>query len=91
MDIICKWLREWLLTIGEVVVGGGMGERAAIFWAPIWGGLKFSEPAFRGGLQFLGAFRRCARSNGFCVTEILSTALKTMAMQVILTELHTQS
>ena len=21
--------------------------RAAIFWAPIWGGLKFSEPAFR--------------------------------------------
>ena len=28
--------------------------RAATFWAPIWGGLKFSEPAFRRGLQFAG-------------------------------------
>ena len=28
------------------------GGRAAIFWALIWGGLKFSEPAFRRGLQF---------------------------------------
>ena len=26
VDIICKWLREWLLTIGEVVVGGGGGD-----------------------------------------------------------------
>ena len=44
---------------------GGVGERAAIFGAPIWGGLKFSQPAFSGELQFLGAFRRCARTNGF--------------------------
>ena len=48
MDIICKWLREWSLTIG-VGRGGGGGragkfwKRAAIFWAPISGGLKFSE------------------------------------------------
>ena len=40
--------------------GGGGGRankfwgRAAIVWVPIWGGLKFSEPAFRGGLQFSG-------------------------------------
>ena len=58
-------LREWSLTIGG---------RAAIFWAPIWGGLKFSEPVFREGYNFLGAFGRYVRTNGFCVTEILSTA-----------------
>ena len=40
----------------------------------VWGGLKFSGSAFRGGLQVLGAFGRCARINGFCFTEILSTA-----------------
>ena len=38
-------LREWSLTIGG---------RAAIFWVAIWGGLKFSEPPFMGGLQFSG-------------------------------------
>ena len=79
--------------------GGGGGERTdkfwgrvAVYWRPIWGGLKFSEPVFRGGgCNFLGAFGRWARTEGFCVTEILSTAWNTMAVQVILTELHTQS
>ena len=61
--------------------GGGSGRagkfsgRAAIFLAPIWGGLKFSEPAFREGLQFLGAFGNVrVLLNGSCATEILSTA-----------------
>ena len=45
-----------------------------IFWAPIRGGLKFSGPAYREGLQFPGGFGRCARTNGFCVTETLSIA-----------------
>ena len=63
-------------ALGTRLGGGGskFWGRAAIFWAPIWGGLKLSGPAFRGGLQFLSAFGRCAGINGFCVTEILSTA-----------------
>ena len=65
-------LREWSLTIGGRA--GKFWGRAAIFWAPIWGGLKFSEPVFREGYNFLGAFGRYVRTNGFCVTEILSTA-----------------
>ena len=72
----CKTLvRERSLTIGGGE-SGKFGGRAAIFWTPIKGGLKFSGPAFRGGLQVLGAFGRCARTilNGFCATEILSTA-----------------
>ena len=73
---------------GEGLVN--LGRRDAIFWAPISGGLKFSEPARGEGYNFLDAFGRCARTNGFCVTEILSTAWNTMAVQVILTELHTQ-
>ena len=49
-------LRQWSLTVG----GGGrlvifFRGGATIFWAPISGGLKFSEPAFRGGLQFSGS------------------------------------
>ena len=44
----------------STIKGGGGGRankfwgRAAIFLVPIWGGVKFSEPAFRGGLQFSG-------------------------------------
>ena len=35
--------------------GSGVGwGRGAFFWVPIWGGLKVSGPAFRGGLQFSG-------------------------------------
>ena len=45
-------------------LGGGLVNFGA--------GLKFSGPAFRGGLQFVGAFG--VLLNGFCVTEILSTA-----------------
>ena len=56
----------WLLVRGGGGVGGrgleNFGGRAAIFWAPIQEGLKFSGPSFRGGLQFLGAFGRCART-----------------------------
>ena len=49
------------------------------------------SPHLGEGYNFQGAFGRCARTqNGFCVTEILSTAWNTMAVQVILTELHTQ-
>ena len=32
------------------------------------------SPHLGEGYNFLGAFGRCARTNGFCVTEILSTA-----------------
>ena len=46
------WRRE--VEEGKGVVINYWGGRAAIFWAPIWGGLKFSEPAFRRGLQFSG-------------------------------------
>ena len=55
-------IKERSLTI--LGSAGKFWGEDAIFWAPIWGGLKFSEPAFG----------RCARTNGFCVTEILSTA-----------------
>ena len=81
-------IKERSLTIGGRA--GKFWGKDAIFWAPIWGGLKFSEPARGEGYNFLGAFGRCARTNGFCVTEILSTVWNTMAVQVILTELHTQ-
>ena len=50
--------RERSLTIGGRGGGG------------VLGGLKFSGSAFREGLQVLGAFARCARINGFCVTEL---------------------
>ena len=82
-------LRERSLTIGGRV--GKFWGRDAIFWAPIWGGLKFSEAAWGEGYNFPGAFGRCARTNGLCVTAILSTAWNTMAVQAILTELYTQS
>ena len=81
-------MKERSITIGRRA--GKFWGKNGIFWAPIWGGLKFSEPARGEGYNFLGAFGRCARTNGFCVTEILSTAWNTMAVQVILTELHTQ-
>ena len=29
--------------------------RVAIYWRPIWGGLKFSEPVFRGGVVIFWA------------------------------------
>ena len=32
------------------------------------------SPHLGEGYNFLGAFGRCARTNGFCVPEILSTA-----------------
>ena len=41
----------WGGEAGNFFSGGG----ATIFWAPISGGLKFSELAFRGGLQFSGS------------------------------------
>ena len=49
--------REWSLTIG----GGG---RAGKFWERVahLGRAKITGPALRGGLQFLGAFGRCART-----------------------------
>ena len=50
-------LSELFIPFKGVVInygGGGGCWRAAIFWSPICGGLKFSEPAFRGGLQFSG-------------------------------------
>ena len=56
-------LREWSLTIG----GGGRAAhlgRAKIFWARIREGYNFWAP--------LGDVR--AQLNGFCATEILSTA-----------------
>ena len=93
-------LKLWLivhLRKRSLTIGGGGGRagkfwgRDAIFWAPTWGGLKLSEPAWGEGYNFLGAFGRCARTNGFCVTAILSTAWNTMAVQALLTELHTQS
>ena len=88
--------KPWLIVqIKErsLTIRGSAGKfwrEDAIFWAPIWRE-KFSEPAWGEGYNFLGAFGRCARTNGFCVTEILSTAWNTMAVQVILTQLHTQS
>ena len=51
-------LREQSLTAGgggRLVIFFFFGGGATIFWAPISGGLKFSEPAFRGGLQFSGS------------------------------------
>ena len=56
-------LSELFIPFKGVVInywGWGVGRagkfwgRAAIFWAPICGGLRFSEPAIRGGLQFSG-------------------------------------
>ena len=47
-------LTWWSLTIWAGGGGWLFWGRAAIFWVLIWGGLKFSEPAFRGGLQFSG-------------------------------------
>ena len=87
--------KPWLIVhIKErsLTIRGSAGKfwrEDAIFWAPIWRE-KFSEPAWGEGYNFLGAFERCARTNGFCVTEILSTAWNTMAVQVILTELPAQ-
>ena len=50
-------MRAWriLLPLGsshKLLGGPGLGARAAIFWAPIWGRLKLFGPAFMEGLQF---------------------------------------
>ena len=50
-------MRAWriLLPLGsshKLLGGPGLGARAAIFWAPIWGRLKLFGPAFMEGFQF---------------------------------------
>ena len=62
---------------------GGRGDgragkfwgRAAIFWAPIYGGLTFSGPHLGEGYNFWAPLGDVSvLLNGFCATEILSTA-----------------
>ena len=67
-------LRERSLTIGGRA--GKFWGRDAIFWAPIWGGLKFSEPAWGEGYNFLRAFGRCARTNWVLCYQNIKHCLK---------------
>ena len=74
-------IRERSLTIGGWGGGGGDGRagkfwgRAAIFWAPIYGGLTFSGPHLGEGYNFWAPLGDVSvLLNGFCATEILSTA-----------------
>ena len=72
-------------TKGAVInYGGGGGFLVNFGGPPIEGGLEgYDNSASLGDLHVL--------LNGFCATEMLSTAWNTMAVQVISTELHTQS
>ena len=63
--------------------GGGGGGVVNFGGPPMGGGVEDDNSASLGDLHVL--------LNGFCATEMLSTAWNTMAVQVISTELHTQS
>ena len=69
LSIAMLLVRSQLVNYWGAGMGRGGGGKFLGRSAVIWGGLKFSGSAFRVGLQFLGAFGRCARINGFCVTE----------------------